>query len=98
MSALKVQTVPAGQACLNIIPIASGPPVSMSQGNSVVEDIRPNQQVVGTNGASSQALDDWVLEALDGLDDANDLPTSLIATNLDARVFTDSSFKVSLII
>lgn len=67
----------------------------MSQDNSVVEDIRPDSQVM-TNGGSNQTLDEWVIEALDGLaDDTNDLPISLIATNLDARIFTDPSFKVS---
>lgn len=68
----------------------------MSQNNSMVNDNRPNQTDTMTNGCSNQTLDDWVIEALDGLaDETNDLPTSLIATNLDSRIFTDSSFKVS---
>ena len=59
--------------------------------------VRPNNENM-SNGSTSnnKTLDDWVIEDLDGLvDETHDLTSSIIATNLDSRIFTDSSFKVS---
>lgn len=57
----------------------------------------PHESVLSNGCSQQQTLDDWVIKALDNLtDDTDDLPSALISTNLDSRIFSDPLFKVSI--
>lgn len=58
---------------------------------------RPHEPMITNGCGQQQTLDDWVMKALDNLtDDTDDLPSALISTNLDTRIFNDPLFKVSI--